>query len=537
MNDDMYTFKEIIDEIKDKSEEFNNIFSVFILEENDKSKILSGYSISTYIKTFENLFLNNKKPTLNSINKVIKSISNLLVPYNIDLEEYLVKLNYVAKGEPFLEKINGIKLYDIYRKRLSSSIPECMGSYNNLEYGLVSLHDKEIISNGIVSYLLPNNTIASSCLTPNGKAKTCLEHGATNPNGRFFKITNNGKIVAYSWVWRCGDVLCFDNIELTTESKNITNSDKVIYEIYSKAAEEIIKATAKESKKGIKLVLIGRNPIDIKNRFIDTLPAVNDYADTLFKPSSKEELYLKDSREKQVILYGKYSEELDTTDVEPIYMYEREKVEEFKDWDKEYLSKKLNSIYYEYCLQHSKKYKEMDTDYESGFIGEDWFIGNKQDGTYDFYYCENDKRLFTEAKKYLKSIKETKYIIPKIYIPKYKIENILNMNNLNVNMSEIKDYLDSLNTNDYKISDTYFSHTTNSLKTLSQVFSDGAITSSNYGNHSGGEGTNCTHYICIAKVGSDIHESYKKTGTIIIDNNMEIFAEKIYITWKYKGGI
>ena len=171
MNDDMYTFKEIIDEIKDKSEEFNNAFSAFILEENDKSKILSGYSISTYIKTLENLFLNNKKLTLNNINKIIKSISNLLVPYNIDLEEYLVKLNYVAKGEPFLEKINGIKLYDIYRKQLSSSIPECMGSYNTLEYGFVSLHDKEIISNGIGSYLLPNNTIASSCLTPNGKAK------------------------------------------------------------------------------------------------------------------------------------------------------------------------------------------------------------------------------------------------------------------------------------------------------------------------------------------------------------------------------
>ena len=249
----------------------------------------------------------------------------------------------------------------------------------------------------------------------------------------------------------------------------------------------------------------------------------------MFKPSSKEELYLKDSSEKQVILYGKYSEKLDTTDVEPIYMYEREKVEEFKELDIESLSKKLNSIYYEYCLQHSKKYKEIDTDYESGFIGEDWFIGNKPDGTYDFYYSENDKRLFTEAKKYLKSIKETKYIVPKIYIPKYKIENILNMNNLNVNMSEIKDYLDSLNTNDYKISDTYFSHTTNSLKTLSQVFNDGAITSSNYGNHSGGEGTNGAYYICIAKVGSDIHESYKKTGTIIIDNNMEIFDAKKFI--------
>ena len=59
-----------------------------------------------------------------------------------------------------------------------------------------------------------------------------------------------------------------------------------------------------EKNKGIKLVLIGRNPIDIKNKYIDNLKPLKDLSNNMFKPSSKEELYLKDSSENQVILYG-----------------------------------------------------------------------------------------------------------------------------------------------------------------------------------------------------------------------------------------
>ena len=47
-----------------------------------------------------------------------------------------------------------------------------------------------------------------------------------NPNGRFFKITRNANIVAYSWVWRRGEVLCFDNIELTEEVEKIKDYEK-----------------------------------------------------------------------------------------------------------------------------------------------------------------------------------------------------------------------------------------------------------------------------------------------------------------------
>lgn len=525
-------WKEIIENIKEKPDNFCEAFKKFVSRKNDKSNILEEYSSAAYLEAFEKLLAAGKKPTLNNMNKIIKAIKSLLVPYNEHIEENLEKLDNVAKGEPFLEKINGIKLYEEYRRRINSSIPDYYGKYNELEYGFVNLHDRKIISNGIGNYLLPNNKKASSCLTPNGKAKTCLYHGAVNPNGRFFKITRDQKIVAYSWVWRCGDVLCFDNIELTDEIEKIDDYEKTIYEIYLQTAKYLTEITKKEPNKGIKLVLIGRNKIDIKNKYIDNLESLKNLSSNLFKPNSnnEEELYLKDSSENQVILYGKYNNTLDTKDVEPIYLYQRPAIENIKNIDESILDQRINAIYYDYCLQHSIKYHKIKNVYESGYLGEDWFVGTKKDGKLDFFYYENDKRLFYEVKQCLKSNQKIEIKQPNIYLPKYNVERILDQKNIDINDSKITTYLNNLSTHDYKIPTSYYSHTTQDIESLNSIFRDGAITSAYLGNRSSGGGTNGMYYICIAKMGTELHNAYHRTGTIILDNNMQIFeasAEKL----------
>ena len=268
-----------------------------------------------------------------------------------------------------------------------------------------------------------------------------MEHGALNPNGRFFQIINNDQIVAYSWVWRCGDVLCFDNIEITDEIENIKDYEKAIYEIYLQAAKQIVEKTKQEQEKGIKIVLIGRNEKDIKNKYIDNLQSLNNLNKKLFKPNSEKELYLKDSSEKQVILYGDYNENLDTVDVEPIYLYERKKVQRFSDLSNKEIEVKINSIYYDYCLQNNMKYKKIKNNYVSGYVGEDWFIGNKNNGTYDFYYDNNDKRLFYEVKKHISLEKQIELKNINIYIPKFNVDYILNQKNIVVDEEVINDYL------------------------------------------------------------------------------------------------
>lgn len=183
---------------------------------------------------------NYPKITLDKILKRINKVSYLLFPNNYQIGDNLANLDLVAKGEPFFEKIEAISLYDIYRNRVWSSIPEISGQVESLNYSLVDMHDVDIISNGIGEYIYPNNVFASSCLTPNGKASSCLKHGATNPHGRFLKITKNGKIIGYSWLWRQGELLCLDNLELTKGYLSIPNNEKVIYKILTNIANSFI---------------------------------------------------------------------------------------------------------------------------------------------------------------------------------------------------------------------------------------------------------------------------------------------------------
>ena len=519
-----FDLNEVALNLKDRSPEYIEKFQ-YLIRSSNIEELDTKYSISNYMLALDKLIkLKNKNITITNLKKIMESIDIFLIPSNVHIKENLEQLDKIVKGEPFIEKLEGIKLYNEYRKRLTSSIPNCDGKYNKIKYGLVDLHDKKIISNGVGNgnYLLPQNIKSSSCLTPNGKAKSCLEHGALNPNGRFFQIINNDQIVAYSWVWRCGDVLCFDNIEITDEIENIKDYEKAIYEIYLQAAKQIVEKTKQEQEKGIKIVLIGRNEKDIKNKYIDNLQSLNNLNKKLFKPNSEKELYLKDSSEKQVILYGDYNENLDTVDVEPIYLYERKKVQRFSDLSNKEIEVKINSIYYDYCLQNNMKYKKIKNNYVSGYVGEDWFIGNKNNGTYDFYYDNNDKRLFYEVKKHISLEKQIELKNINIYIPKFNVDYILNQKNIVVDEEVINDYLKQLNSNDYIIPENYFSHTTSSIENLNKIFHDEAITSAFYGKRLSYGMANGKYYISVAQINSPAYQQYKKTGTIILDDNMQV---------------
>lgn len=504
----------IVSVLKDKDKLYVKKFNVCL----SRMTSLEPVNLSLYLMVFDSLIKQGiEKITDYKIRKIIDNLEFLLVPYNKNIKENLRLLNFVAKGDIKLEKVIGIKLYDLYRKRLKTSIPDFEEINDFFTYGLVDMHDPDIISNGIGKYLLPNGKKASSCLTPNGKASSCLFHGATSPHGRFFAIKKDNKIVAYSWVWRAGDVLVFDNIEVTDEIYSIENRDEVIYKLYLFAAMNIVKETRKEANGGIKLVLIGRNKIDIQNAYIDSLKV----SPKVFGPNNSENLYLKDSSEKQLILYGKYDEKLDTNDVLPTYYYKRKAVLRFKDVDRDVLMDKIDGIYYEYCLHNNCRYKKIDTYYVDGYLGEDWFAAKEKGGQFNFCYVSNDERLFVEAKKYLADC----YIEPKskcFYIPRYNPDIILDAKNIILDDVEINKYLKELETRDFDIKKEWFTHSTMSIELLNSIFKDGAITSADYGKRNNFGGHNGKYFISIAKVGSDAYNSYKGNGTILLDDR--IFA-------------
>ena len=395
------TLFEIITNLDGKDELYLKKVNMIIKEIKNKNDINLRYSINDYFYVFNNLYTRGLKITLTKLNKAVEGIQEFLLPYNEHIKTNLEQFNYSTKGSPFLDKINGIKLYDKYRKRLYSSIPDYQNKYKTIEFGFVDMHDTAIISNGVCDgkYLYQNGKTYSSCLTPNGAAKNSLFHGAINSNGRFFEIKFGNKILAYSWVWRAGDVICFDNIEVTDEILKIEAWEEILFNSYLMTANDIIRITKAEISGGIKMVVIGRPKKDIRNKYIDNLKDSPE----IFKPTGSEDLYL-DSQKKQLWLAGKY-DNISTKDVTAIYLYKRKEVVQFKTIDFDTLRLKANGIYYEYCMQNNIVYHKLNCNYIDGYLGEDWFFGKYENGNYDFYYVLNDDRLFDEAKKYIISEK------------------------------------------------------------------------------------------------------------------------------------
>lgn len=398
-------FKPLVDIITNldrKDELYLKKVNMVIKEIKNKNDINLRYSINDYFYVFNNLYTHGLKITLPKLNKAVEGIQEFLLPYNEHIKINLEQFNYITKGSPFLDKINGIKLYDKYRKRLYSSIPDYQNKYKTIEFGFVNMHDTAIISNGVCDgkYLYQNGKTYSSCLTPNGAAKNSLFHGAINSNGRFFEIKFENKIMAYSWVWRAGDVICFDNIEVTDEILKIEAWEEILFNSYLMTANDIIRITKTEINGGIKMVVIGRPKKDIRNKYIDNLKDSPE----IFKPTGSEDLYLDSQKKPFQWLAGKY-DNISTKDVTAIYLYKRKEVVQFKTIDFDTLRLKANGIYYEYCMQNNIAYHKLNCNYIDGYLGEDWFFGRYENGNYDFYYVLNDDRLFDEAKTYIISEK------------------------------------------------------------------------------------------------------------------------------------
>lgn len=520
-----YDMNIIFQNLQNKPKHYIDKISKLLLDALRLKNQKKDYKFERFFLYFETFYNQGySEITFTKIVKAMDSVLYALFPNNYHISKNLMKLNFVAKGDPLLEKVEAIKLYNDYRFRILSSIPDVSGKINECNFEMVDLQSPKILSNGIGKYLLPNNIKCSSCLTPNGRASSSLKHGAINPNGRFFKVTFQNKIIAYSWVWRCGDVLCFDNIEVTEDLLIVPEYESILYSCYHKAATMIMNITKQNEKSGINLVIIGRNKIDIKNSRIDQLPKVNDYIDQLFKPNHSENLYLKDSSTTQVILAGEYHSNLKTEDVEPIYYRPRKRKIRFNEIEKDYLQEKMNSIYFDYCLCNNQKYTPVKNNYVDGYLNEDWYVGLKANGQYDFYYCGIDKRLFSEVKQIIGQEKiQTQKKFNIITPDKDRIKSILNPKNIEFDLEKITNYLNCSSLESFTLDKSEYTHTTANMQTFSQILADNAITSARYGNREIGC-NNGSDFISVAQVYSTAYYCYVNSfPSFLLTNNICAF--------------
>ena len=98
------------------------------------------------------------------------------------------------------------RIYNYGKQRVFSSISRIEKTVDGYSYEILRLDDPLAMAIG---------TLTNCCQELGNVAEVCMEHSMTSNDGRVFVIRDNdGNIVAQSWVWRNGNAICFDNVEI-----------------------------------------------------------------------------------------------------------------------------------------------------------------------------------------------------------------------------------------------------------------------------------------------------------------------------------
>ena len=183
------------------------------------------------------------------------------------------------------------KLQEIYnhgKMRVTSSIPRINKTLGKYRYEILPLTDPLAVAAG---------TLTNCCQELGNVAEVCMIHSMTSRHGRLFLVRDDeGNIVAQSWVWRNGDVLCFDNIEIPEKAfTRAIRSDagmgrvrftEEIYQVYKQAAKDLIEEDEKVYKQLLESGKITEEQYDgLRLGKVTVGQGYNDIADALNKNS------------------------------------------------------------------------------------------------------------------------------------------------------------------------------------------------------------------------------------------------------------
>ena len=368
---------------------------------NDKTSPLYKY-FPRIFNEWDIIKINHKDKNLDSIFEFLEGEDVHLPPKYYKLEK---ELKYVGcKGNIVSE---AMALHDKMLKRVTSSIPRVKGKVNDYTYEVLRYDNLEGISVG-------NKT--NCCFTVKGRAFTCLKHALASNNGRVLVIKKNGELIAHSWLWRNGNLLCIDNIEVNKGVK-----DPSFFEAYKEFVKEVINVSRKEEQSSsIKTITLGKSSFDfnipelssymyMKDISLKEDPSSNSIlVDAL--PQPIEYVSYSDSNKKQYILYGDTNYSL----YSPETSYEDERIETYvynskiqiNDETKEKIEKHLN------YLRHLKETNNPDfsivtlNSIETLYINTDYYIAINKKGEIESYILDNDYRAKEEYQRILSSLKK-----------------------------------------------------------------------------------------------------------------------------------
>lgn len=242
-----------------------------------------------YFSEFCNNFyeIKNKCNGILSIKRILNQLSNVTLPIELKPDELhyetaLKELN--TTNEVILNE--AINLLNKARKRKYSTIPKVKGEIGDFTYEMLDLNDPLNIAVGYLSHC---------CFKVQGISYSSLIQALTSFYGRIFVVYYKGSFLTQSWVWRNGDVVCFDSVESGSPVHGAYKDDIHLLAVYKQAAREILAYSQKreESSQAVKLVTVGRSDFI----FDDELESVKGEVP---RPIEKD-TYISDSNRQKVL--------------------------------------------------------------------------------------------------------------------------------------------------------------------------------------------------------------------------------------------
>lgn len=188
-----------------------------------------------------------------SINRILRVLENVNLPIELKpdekhYEKALKELN--TTNEVILKE--AVELLNEARKRKSSTIPKVKGELGEFTYEMLDLNDPLNIAVGYLSHC---------CFKVQGISYSALIQALKSRYGRIFVVYYKGSFLTQSWVWRNGDVVCFDSVEAGSPVHGAYNDDIHLLDVYKTAAEEILREShyCEDPAQAVKLVTIGRS--------------------------------------------------------------------------------------------------------------------------------------------------------------------------------------------------------------------------------------------------------------------------------------
>lgn len=317
-----------------------------------------------------------------SVARILKWFEENKILLNPDEYRLASVLGEIGTDERNLVKAR--ELYSDMKKREISTIPKVSGTYNDeYTYEMLDLDDPLGL---VVGY------ITRCCFLIDGMSKSSLFHSAQSKDGRIFVVRKNGELIAQSWVWRNGNLVCFDNVE----TRGNYDYD-ILLATYQKAAENIINISTKEesTKEQIKLVTFGGSYSRISK------PKESVSKDKIKMPRVDGYIYC-DAKNSQFILASNGEKELYYGDVQAQYKDTRKEPDRYVELgllDREQKSsiiKKIRAI--EFAKTGNIRMIAFDN-YKYGVIADDWYILLNNNGEVECVMLENDNRAKEELYK------------------------------------------------------------------------------------------------------------------------------------------